>query len=126
VRLVGRTLTADLIDPPFDAGGTIVLRTSEGTTLGQAVLTGDGFTASFVYQRLPSRDSPERDEPMPGTGGGWLANRGPLTMIAGDGWPARPQLAQVSGERRLASPTCASWNQLRGWLRAVDGLRCAA
>ena len=26
----------------------------------------------------------------------------------------------------LASPVCASWNQLHGWLRAVDGLRRAA
>jgi hypothetical protein len=26
----------------------------------------------------------------------------------------------------LASPTCASWNQLERWLRAVDGLRQAA
>lgn len=26
----------------------------------------------------------------------------------------------------MASPICASWNQLRGWLRTVDGLRRAA
>jgi hypothetical protein len=27
---------------------------------------------------------------------------------------------------KLASPISASWNQLRGWLRAVDGFRRAA
>lgn len=26
----------------------------------------------------------------------------------------------------VASPICVSWNQLRGWLRAVEGLRRAA
>lgn len=26
----------------------------------------------------------------------------------------------------VASPMVASWNQMAGWLRAVDGLRCAA
>ena len=26
----------------------------------------------------------------------------------------------------MASPISASWNQLKGWLRAVDGLRRAA
>jgi hypothetical protein len=26
----------------------------------------------------------------------------------------------------VESPICPSWNQLYGWLKAVDGLRCAA
>ena len=30
------------------------------------------------------------------------------------------------GATNLASPVSASWNQLRGWLSAVDGLRKAA
>jgi hypothetical protein len=28
--------------------------------------------------------------------------------------------------QHVASPISASWNQLKGWLRAVDGLRRAA
>lgn len=31
-----------------------------------------------------------------------------------------------SADERVVSPICASWNQLEGWLRAVDGLRRAA
>jgi hypothetical protein len=35
--------------------------------------------------------------------------------------------AMVDRDRtRVASPIYASWNQLDGWLRAVDGLRRAA
>lgn len=52
--LVGRTFTTDLIDMPFDFDDTIVLRTSGGNIfkVGQAVLSEDGRTVSFVYQRL--------------------------------------------------------------------------
>jgi len=32
---------------------------------------------------------------------------------------------KVNG-KRLASPVCASWNQLNLWIRAMDGLRRAA
>lgn len=34
--------------------------------------------------------------------------------------------AAMSHSQTVASPMCASWNQLSGWLRAVDGLRRVA
>ncbi len=43
-------------------------------------------------------------------------------------WTAQGSLRGMLGilSTCLASPICASWNQLDGWLRAVDGLRHAA
>lgn len=32
----------------------------------------------------------------------------------------------LSAAMEVASPICASWNQMAGWLRAVEGLRRAA
>jgi len=37
-----------------------------------------------------------------------------------------PDPVAVLKEMRRVSPIYASWNQLRGWLRAVEGLRLAA
>lgn len=38
----------------------------------------------------------------------------------------RGLLTGVLCPQGMASPICASWNQMAGWLRAVDGLRRAA
>jgi len=47
--------------------------------------------------------------------------------VENSGWLARPKLReegmQAGRERRLVSQTLASWNQLAGWLRQIEGLR---
>jgi len=46
--------------------------------------------------------------------------------VDGGCWLAQPELAHVSGEQRLASPSIPSWNQIAGWLKQIDNLRQAA
>lgn len=56
------------------------------------------------------------------------------TAANGERWAeigVTPSLDKLLGsvpslKKAVASPISASWNQLRGWLRAVDGFRRAA
>jgi hypothetical protein len=51
---------------------------------------------------------------------------GVIRKLASPTGAATFPVGRGANRKGLASPICASWNQLDGWLRAVDGLRRAA